>query len=118
MTRDSEGPGLNPDLEHLYFSHPVTFGAETTHGTDRLTPARKRLGVIFEGDNHLRGRNVRVRPVQIPVPDNSIGRAPDKGFRGPGMESWSFLSLFIPLQLYITMVTISIIPNKDVKSVS
>lgn len=77
MTRDSEVPGLNPSLERLYFSNPVTFGAVQTHETDRLTPARKRPRVIFEGEDHLWGRNVRVRPVQIQAPDSSIGRAPD-----------------------------------------
>lgn len=27
-----------------------------------------------------------VRPVKIPVPDSSIGKAPDYRFRGPGLN--------------------------------
>lgn len=36
LDRESRGPGLNPAVVRHYFSDPVTVGAVTTPGTDRL----------------------------------------------------------------------------------
>lgn len=38
---------------------------------------KKEPRVIFEGEGHLRGTNVMVRPVQIPAPESLAGRAPN-----------------------------------------
>lgn len=67
------------------FSHPVTFGAMPTPGTERLTPVKgNSLGTLaYKGKDHIREMNAMVRWVQISAPDSPYGRAPDKRFRGP-----------------------------------
>lgn len=45
------GPGFEFWLFCYYFSHPITIGAMTNPGTDRLTPVRGKE----PGDGDLRG---------------------------------------------------------------
>lgn len=68
-------------------------------------------GVIFEVEDHVRGRNVMVRPVWIQAPDSSVDRVPDKRFRGIGLESQSGPSIFSTLPATTSFKPLQCIPN-------
>lgn len=71
-----------------YFSYTVTFSDLPTPEPDGLTFARKKRpwGVTFEGKEHLMGRNVTTRSVQISAPDSLVYtcRVPYKELGDPG----------------------------------
>lgn len=101
INTDSRGLGSNPSLIiQYYFSHLITFGAETNPWNYHISQWKVQCTwvVNYEGKDHLRCRNLTVRQIWLPVSDRSASQTSDR-FRGlnwfyPGLV---LHRLFLPL---------------------
>lgn len=52
VDRDLEGLGSNPNVLHIFFSHPITFGALPTQVLLKIKPSASSLFLIFAWIDH------------------------------------------------------------------